>query len=173
MKRIVLFLFIAVLALCFTVPAFCRGMISDLDAYKTYIWKTKAEVLNIQPDAIELGNNVWIADIKLIDENTYVLLSLTFSGDKVSSVSTAFSKDCLAYLRSEESLSGALPIGTAIMGLDLKNKDAKISEGEDGNPYVIFPNNILCVTMMDEIEGNELFSVSCQPEKYIDFAPGQ
>ena len=61
-KTFTLVIIVILLTLCLFTPVLCKGELGDMDAFSTYIGKTRSEVRRIAPMFDEFSDTMYIGD---------------------------------------------------------------------------------------------------------------
>ena len=151
MKKSYLLLWVILLFLSCTMPALCKGGLSDLDAFETYIGKSRSVIRIIKPEVMLWDANddsVYIVDA-LERDNGYLLLGVGFNERDIADtvfLNVIGCNDLLSHNDWVEILHFSLPI----IGIDPETIiDAETLKMQDGRDQLLayFPNQITCLAI--------------------------
>lgn len=152
MKKPIIDLLVIIFLLFSVVSGYCKGNITDFDAYSTYFGKSKSQVKIISPNYLEIQDNMWRTDAYSFSDNDYAILLVNFDENKVNFVIAQFTSGCLDFLNMENNNTGTFELGSTILGFDLDTIVASLTTN-DGDLLVLFPENTVCSASLENDYG--------------------
>ncbi len=141
-----LFVFFVIMAVLFqTAVVSGRGELGDMDAYKTYIGKTRSEVRRISPEFEEIDEDFYVID-SIEEDDELVALAVIFDDyNLVESVIVLVSPGAMRLLDLDTDIQNAAVFGIVNLGFDADNMIRSITN-EDGDIISTFTGGITVIT---------------------------
>ena len=166
MKKPCLLIGAFLLFFCCTMPALCKGGLSDLDAFETFIGKSKSVIRIIKPDAMLWDANddsIYIVDV-LERDNGYLLLGVGFNDRDIADTGFLNVIGC-SDLLSHDDWAEILRFSLPLIGIDpVTIIDAETVKMQDGREQLLayFPNQITCLAIYGYTEdGKKQSTTGC------------
>ena len=115
-KRILILMLVLGCLFCSVSIGNCKGKLYDLDAFSSYIGKTRAEVRRISPTFEEFDENCYIVDYQQ-DGDDFLALAVIFDHyNLVQSVLVLVTKGALPIIGIEDSMDTVASFGAVLLG---------------------------------------------------------
>lgn len=131
-KKLILSFVMIIICLCSFTQAFCKGELGDMDAFSTYMGKTRSEVRRIAPMFEEFSDNMYIIDW-IEEDDDFLALAVMFDDyNMVSSVMVLITKGAMKIMEVDIELINAAAIGITQLGFTADDT-IRYKTTDDGN----------------------------------------
>lgn len=161
MKKAVFLMLAVLISLCTFSLAFCKGEITDLDAFETYIGKTREEIRLIQPNTFTIDDDedVYYVDGSTCNDDGIMLMAVQFDEKTGKANSVSLLVTGCSDLELEGNPTQALVLGFYVLGLD--PQDIEDLEEKDGSLYATLKNDVVCSTTESDLGGDAAILTGC------------